>query len=58
MKTMTTETQDTILNGVNVTKLEATIQAVGQQRELAQFKFRARNEWDTGGRNVATVDSF
>jgi len=54
----TTTSQDTIRNGVNVTRLAATIQAVGQQPELAQFKFRARNKWDTGGHNVATVDSF
>ena len=45
-------------NGVNVTALAATINAVRQQPKLAQFKFRARNQWDTGGHNVATVDSF
>jgi len=59
--TMTTATavqQDTILNGVNVTKLGQTIEAVKQQPEIAQFKFRARNQWDTGGHNVATVDTF
>lgn len=60
---MTTETTiapetDTILNGVNVTKLGATIAAVEQQPELGQFKFRARNHWDTGGHNVAEVDTF
>ena len=35
-----------------------TIRAIEKQPELAQFKFRARNEWDIGGHNVATVDSF
>jgi uncharacterized OsmC-like protein len=45
-------------NGVNVTALGATIKAVQQQPELGQFKFRARNEWDMGSHNVATVDSF
>ncbi len=49
---------DTILNGVNVTKLGQTIEAVKQTPEIAKFKFRARNQWDTGGHNVATVDSF
>ncbi len=58
MTTMTAPTQDTILNGVNVTKLGQTIEAVKQQPEIAQFKFRARNQWDTGGHNVATVDTF
>jgi uncharacterized OsmC-like protein len=45
-------------NGVNVTGLAATINAVKQQPKLGQFRFRARNQWDTGGHNVATVDSF
>jgi uncharacterized OsmC-like protein len=49
---------DTILNGVNVTKLGQTIEAVKQTPEIAKFKFRARNQWDSGGHNVATVDSF
>jgi uncharacterized OsmC-like protein len=58
MKTATAVRQDTIRNGVNVTKLGQTIEAVKQQPEIAQFKFRARNHWDTGGHNVATVDTF
>jgi len=58
MTTATAVQQDTILNGVNVTKLGQTIEAVKQQPEIAQFKFRARNQWDNGGHNVATVDTF
>ena len=53
-----TNPRETILNGVNVTKLGATIKAVEQQPELAQFKFRARNQWDNGGQYVATVDTL
>lgn len=49
---------DSMINGVDVSKLTATIEAVRQQPPLAQFKFRARNRWDTGGHNVATVDTF
>jgi uncharacterized OsmC-like protein len=45
-------------NGVNVTALAGTIRAIQKQPELAQFKFRARNQWDTGAQNMATVDSF
>lgn len=56
-KTMT-EPEEKTLNGVNVTKLAATIQAIRKQPELAQFKFRARNQWDIGGHNQPTVDSF
>lgn len=58
MKTATAVQHDTILNGVNVTKLGQTIEAIKQQPEIADFKFRARNKWDTGGHNVATVDTF
>ena len=54
----TTERKEITRNGVNVTKLAATIKAISQQPELAQFKFRARNEWDDGAHNVATIDSF
>jgi len=60
-KNMTTATQttpDTIINGVNATKLGQTIEALKQQPELARFKFRARNQWDTGGHNQATIDTF
>jgi uncharacterized OsmC-like protein len=56
---MNTATQtETITNGVNVTALGQTIEAIGQNPEIAQFKFRARNNWNTGGHNTAKVDSF
>jgi len=58
MTTANAVQQDNVLNGVNVTKLGQTIEAVKQQPEIAQFKFRARNQWDNGGHNVATVDTF
>lgn len=58
MTTTTAANPDTILNGVNVTKLEQTVEAVKMQPEIARFKFRARNQWDNGSHNVATVDTF
>ena len=58
MTTTQTEPREMIRNGVNVTKLAGTIRAIERQPELAQFKFRARNRWDTGAHNVATVDTF
>jgi uncharacterized OsmC-like protein len=58
MNTTTLKSPDTIRNGVNVTKLGQTIHAIRQQPEIAQFKFRAHNEWDTGGHNQATIDTF
>ena len=54
---MTTMTE-TIRNGVNISKLGQTIEAIQQNPEIAQFKFRARNDWDDGGHNKAKVDSF
>ena len=58
-KTMnTTIEQETQLNGVNVTRLNQTIEAVKQDPSFAAFKFRARNRWHDGSYNVATVDSF
>src|SRR5262245_4330032 len=58
MSTKIATSQDTILNGVNVTKLGGIVDAVKQQPEVAKFQFRARNQWDNGAHNVATVDSF
>lgn len=49
---------DTVLNGVNVTKLGQTIDAIKQQPEIARFKFRAGNQWDFGARSVATISDF
>jgi uncharacterized OsmC-like protein len=58
MNTSTLEPTETIRNGVNVTKLGQTIQAIREQPEIGQFKFRARNQWDTGSHNQATIDTF
>jgi uncharacterized OsmC-like protein len=58
MTTNTTDRPAITQNGVNVTALLATVEAIRQQPELAHFKFRARNQWDTGSHNVATVDDF
>ncbi|MHC1766474.1 MAG: OsmC family protein [Verrucomicrobiia bacterium] len=56
--TTTAAPKEIIRNGVNVTKLAGTIKAIGQQPELAQFAFRARNRWRNGSQNEATVSSF
>lgn len=53
-----TAPKETLLNGVNVTKLGQTIEAVKQNTEIAQFKFRASNQWDIGAHNQATIDTF
>lgn len=51
-------TQDRMTNGVDVAKLKQTVEAIRSQPEIAQFKFRARNKWDDGAHNVATITEF
>ncbi len=45
-------------NGVNTPTLFATINAVGEQPALAQFKFRATNEWKQGTHSRSTMETF
>jgi uncharacterized OsmC-like protein len=47
-----------VINGVDVTKLGETIQAIQNQPELADFKFRSTNEWQGGSQNRSTVEGF
>lgn len=47
-----------IINGVNVDQQEETVQAVKKQPELAQFQFRAHNQWQGGGHNQIHVDTY
>jgi uncharacterized OsmC-like protein len=45
-------------HGVDTPNLLATINAVGQQRELAKFRFRATNRWMSGTHSQSQMDSF
>lgn len=54
---MTTATV-TILNEVNVTQLVETINAIKENPDLAQFQFRAHNEWQGGGHSQTTIQGF
>ena len=45
-------------NGVDVPTLFATIDAVQAQPELAEFRFRATNEWVGGTHNRTTIRGF
>ena len=47
-----------VVNGVNVTQLFDTIDAIKGNPEISKFKFRATNNWQTGTHNQATVKSF
>jgi len=47
-----------IVNGVNVTALFETIEAVKGNAEIAKFNFRAKNTWMGGDRNRSTIKEF
>ncbi len=50
--------QDRKVNGVNVDQLFSTINLIKEKPEIAQFKFRASNQWISGTHNRATVTDF
>lgn len=47
-----------MVNGVNVTQLFDTVDAIKGQPEIAKFKFRATNKWVGGGNNQTTVNDY
>ena len=47
-----------VRNGVDVTALFATIDAVKANPDIAQFQFRAKNSWKGGDHNHTTIDDF
>lgn len=57
-QTATKNTQDLVLNGVNVTKLGNTVEVIKDNAEVAKFQFRATNKWITGGHNRTTIKDF
>ena len=46
------------VNGVDVSQLFATIDAIRDTPDIAKFKFRAKNEWIDGGHNRTTITDF
>jgi len=47
-----------IINGVNVTDLMQTIDAVKADATVAKFRFRLQNEWMEGGHNRSTLNEI
>jgi hypothetical protein len=45
-------------NGVDVPTLFATIDAVRDQPQIAQFQFRVRNEWVSGTHSRSEIQGF
>jgi uncharacterized OsmC-like protein len=46
------------LNGVDVSRLLDTIEAIKGTPGIGKFKFRARNKWINGGHNRTTITDF
>lgn len=53
-----TQVVPTIINGVNVETLSATIAAIKETPSIAKFTFRIQNQWQGGSRNASTVNTF
>ena len=52
---MEEQTTSKIINGVDVSKIVGTIQAIKETPSIADFKFRISNKWQGGGLNETTV---
>jgi hypothetical protein len=50
--------QEQIVNGVNVSKLFGTVEAIKGNPEIAKFNFKASGKWINGGHNRTTINEF
>jgi uncharacterized OsmC-like protein len=61
-QTMTQPTIETApraeINGLDTRKMADTVRALQADPTLAQFEFRARNRWISGGENRSTIQDF
>ena len=55
---MSTTTDNPVRNGVDTAALFATIDAVKDDPDLANFQFRATNRWVSGTHNQSTIHGF
>lgn len=56
--TNATQTNVSVVNGVDRDKLFKTIDHIQASPSLAKFRFNVRNEWVDGGHNRSTIESF
>jgi len=47
-----------VINGVDLEKVLATVEAIKDSPEIARFQFRAQNTWIDGGHNRTVVKNF
>lgn len=52
------DTSDGTINGIHIETLQGTVNAIEQDPELGQCKFRARNTWLGGNHNSTTITGF
>ena len=52
-----TQTENAV-NGLDLDVLQETVQAIERDPELAKCKFRARNQWVSGGHNRTTIKGY
>ncbi len=50
--------QEKIVNGVSVTKLFGTVDAIQVNPKIAKFNFAAKGKWVNGGHNRTTIKDF
>jgi uncharacterized OsmC-like protein len=55
---MTQNGPRTGINGLDTTRMAETVAALKANPVLAQFEFRARNRWISGGENRSTIKDF
>jgi uncharacterized OsmC-like protein len=53
-----TQHDTTTRNGLNIEQMVQTVDALKNDPSLAQFEFRARNQWINGGENRSTIQGF
>jgi uncharacterized OsmC-like protein len=52
------QVEQKIVNGVNVTKLVGTIDAIKNSPIISKFNFHAKGRWIDGGHNQTTINEF
>ncbi len=50
--------QEQFVNGVNISKLFGTVEAIKGNPEIAKFNFKANGKWINGGHNRTTINEF
>ena len=51
-------TMTKMMNGIDVGRLSETIDSIKHDPEIAIFRFRASNHWESGGHNMTTIHDF